>query len=192
MKKKERRNGYFFEHLVLACSIVLMNDNLVEILILTLRNFIKLRVLRYLGICNVLCICSVWAIPTYRVYRLYDSLWHCQMRAPVWILPGPLFFQHFFRCHSALMLQNIYLTGFKCNRQSHIMISRYCSNNIIIISVSKNISAQLIRMPSTRWFSFNTSITNDQSNANVVLTISLRRDVLDYENLSTSPVANGA
>ena len=157
--------------------------NLLEILILTLRNFINFPILRYLGICNVLCIWSVRAIPTYRVYRLYDSLWHCQMRAPVWILPGPLFFQHFFRCHSALMLQKIYLTGFKCNRQSHIMISRYCNNNnIIIISVSKNISAQLIRVPSTRWFSFNTSITNDQSNANVILTISLLRDVLDHRS----------
>ena len=37
------------------------------ILTLTLRNFIKLPVLRYFGICNdiVLCIWSVWAIPTF-------------------------------------------------------------------------------------------------------------------------------
>ena len=39
--------------------LVLMNDlglvNLLEILILMLKNFTKLPVLRYLGICNVLC-----------------------------------------------------------------------------------------------------------------------------------------
>ena len=46
----------------------LAKDNLLEILTLTLRNFIKLPVLRYLGICNVLCIWSVRAFPTYRVY----------------------------------------------------------------------------------------------------------------------------
>ena len=32
------RNGYFFEHLIL---VDLMNDNLLEILIFTLRNFTK-------------------------------------------------------------------------------------------------------------------------------------------------------
>ena len=40
-----------------------------------LRNFTtKLPVLRYLGICNVfrIILWSVRAIPTYRVYRLYD------------------------------------------------------------------------------------------------------------------------
>ena len=46
--------------------------NLLEILIFTLRNFTKLPVLRYLGICNVLHIWHIRAIPTYRVYRLYD------------------------------------------------------------------------------------------------------------------------
>ena len=53
-------NGYFFEHLVLAYTIVVMNDlgliNLLEIPILTLSNFIKLPVSRYLGMCNVLYI----------------------------------------------------------------------------------------------------------------------------------------
>ena len=49
--------------------------NLLEILIFTLRNFTKLPVLRYLGICNVLHIWHIRAIPTYRVYRLYD--YHC-------------------------------------------------------------------------------------------------------------------
>ena len=39
-----------------------------------LRNFTKLPVLRYLGICNILCTWNVQAIPTYRVYRLYDSI----------------------------------------------------------------------------------------------------------------------
>ena len=56
-------------------------DNLLEILILTLRNFINLPVLRYLGICNVLCIWGVRAIPTYRVYRLYGNL-----RSLIWQL----------------------------------------------------------------------------------------------------------
>ena len=75
------RSGYLFEHLVLACTIVLMIerswsyqiDHLLEILILTLKNFIRTPVLRYLGICYVSYIWSVWAIPTYRVYRLYDT-----------------------------------------------------------------------------------------------------------------------
>ena len=46
--------------------------NLLEILIFTLRNFTKLPILRYLGICNVLYMWHIRAIPTYRVYRLYD------------------------------------------------------------------------------------------------------------------------
>ena len=46
-------------------------QNLLEILILTLRKFIKLPVLRYLGICNVLYIWHIWVIPTYR-----DSMIH--------------------------------------------------------------------------------------------------------------------
>ena len=51
-------NGHYFEHLVQACTIDLMNDlglldNLLEILILALRRFIELPVLRYLGVCNV-------------------------------------------------------------------------------------------------------------------------------------------
>ena len=37
------------------------------------RIFTRLLVLRYLGFCNVLRIWSVRAIPTYRVYRLYDT-----------------------------------------------------------------------------------------------------------------------
>ena len=72
------RNGHFLEHLVLACTIDLMNDlglvSLLEILIFTLRNFRKLLILRYLGICNVLHIWHTRAIPTYRVYRLYDII----------------------------------------------------------------------------------------------------------------------
>ena len=71
------RNGHIFEHLVLAYTMDLMNDlgldNFLEILILTLRSFTKLPVLRYLGICNVLYIWHIRVIPTYRVYRLYDS-----------------------------------------------------------------------------------------------------------------------
>ena len=59
-RKKKMTNGYFFEHLVLAYTIVVMNDlgliNLLEIPILTLSNFIKLPVSRYLGMCNVLYI----------------------------------------------------------------------------------------------------------------------------------------
>ena len=46
--------------------------NLLEILIFTLRNFTKFPILRYFGICNVLHIWHIRAIPTYRVYRLYD------------------------------------------------------------------------------------------------------------------------
>ena len=58
-----------FEHLVLACTMNLLNDlDLLEILILSLRNFTKLPVLRYLGIFNVL---YIRIIPTYRVCRLY-------------------------------------------------------------------------------------------------------------------------
>ena len=72
----------FFEHLVPAYINEVMNDlglvridNLLEILILILTNFIKLPVLRYLGFCNVLYIWSIRAIPTYnRVYRLYDNI----------------------------------------------------------------------------------------------------------------------
>ena len=45
---------------------------LLEILIFTLK-FHKLPVSRYLGICNVLDIWHIRAIPTYRVYRLDDS-----------------------------------------------------------------------------------------------------------------------
>ena len=48
--------------------------NLLEILIFTLKNFTKLPILRYLGICNVLHIWHIRAIPTYRVYRLYDII----------------------------------------------------------------------------------------------------------------------
>ena len=39
--------------------ILVLLDNLQEILILTLRNFIELPVLRYLGVCNVLHIMGV-------------------------------------------------------------------------------------------------------------------------------------
>ena len=63
-RKKERTNEkwLFFKRLVLAYTIVLMNltilvlmiQNLLEILIFTLRNSTKLPVLRYLGVCNVL------------------------------------------------------------------------------------------------------------------------------------------
>ena len=37
------------------------------------RIFTRLLALRYSGFCNVLHTWSVWAIPTYRVYQLYDS-----------------------------------------------------------------------------------------------------------------------
>ena len=47
--------------------------NLLEILILILRKFTKLPVLRYLDVCNILYIWSIRAIPTHRVYRLYDN-----------------------------------------------------------------------------------------------------------------------
>ena len=53
---------------------------------MTLRNLTELPVLRYLDVCNVLYIWSIRAIPTYRVYRLYDyspspTLWY--MLVPV-------------------------------------------------------------------------------------------------------------
>ena len=38
------------------------------------RTLQSLLTLRYLVFCNVLHICNVRAIPTYRVYRLYDEL----------------------------------------------------------------------------------------------------------------------
>ena len=38
------------------------------------RNLERLPALRYLVFCNVLHICNVQAIPTYRVYRLYDNI----------------------------------------------------------------------------------------------------------------------
>ena len=53
--------------------IMVLLDNLLEILSLTLTNFTKLPILRYLGVCNVIHIWSVRAIPTYRVYQFYDS-----------------------------------------------------------------------------------------------------------------------
>ena len=39
---------------------------------MNVRNLRSLPTLRYLVLCNVLHICNVWAIPTYRVYRLYN------------------------------------------------------------------------------------------------------------------------
>ena len=69
LEKEKNDKRLFFEHLVLACTIILMNDlclldidNLLEILILILRNFRKLPTM----------IWSIQAIPTYQVYRLYD------------------------------------------------------------------------------------------------------------------------
>ena len=59
--------------------------NLLKILIFTLRNFTKLPILRYLGICNVLYIWHIRAIPTYRVYRLYDY----RTNSYVALSPGP-------------------------------------------------------------------------------------------------------
>ena len=38
------------------------------------RNLENLSALRYLVYCNVLHLCNVRAIPTYRVYRLYDDI----------------------------------------------------------------------------------------------------------------------
>ena len=46
---------------------------MLEILIFTIKNSTKLLILRYLGIYNVLHIWHIWAIPTYRVYYLYDN-----------------------------------------------------------------------------------------------------------------------
>ena len=61
--------------------------NLLEILIFTLKNFTKLPILRYLGICNVLHIWHIRAIPTYRVYRLYDRPGKAEAQEPT---PGVL------------------------------------------------------------------------------------------------------
>ena len=81
MRKKERRKkewematflNIWFWHIQLMWLMILV-DNLLEILIFTLKNFTKLPILRYLGICNVLYISHIGAIPTYRVYRLYDN-----------------------------------------------------------------------------------------------------------------------
>ena len=61
--------------LVLTCTIILhvrswyqWIGNLLEIMIMQVRNFTSLLALRYLGFSNVLHIWSDWAIPTYRVY----------------------------------------------------------------------------------------------------------------------------
>ena len=51
--------------------ILVLLDNLLEILILTLRNFTKVPVFRYLGVCNVL---RIWSVPAIPDYRLYDSI----------------------------------------------------------------------------------------------------------------------
>ena len=56
--------------------------NLLEILIFILRNFTKLPILRYLGICSVLHIWHIRAIPTYRVYRLYDYIIQLSLKRP--------------------------------------------------------------------------------------------------------------
>ena len=37
-----------------------------------MRN--SVHIVRYGSVCNVLCLWRIWLIPTYRVYRLYDSL----------------------------------------------------------------------------------------------------------------------
>ena len=66
-RKKERlTNGYFlnlwFWHVQLFWWMILVSidDNLLEILTLTLKIFTKLPVLRYLGVCNVL---YIWECP---------------------------------------------------------------------------------------------------------------------------------
>ena len=60
--------------------------NLLEILILTLRNFIKLPTLRYLGICNVLYLWNIGfrAIPPSEQIKLDEirynySSYHCTL-----------------------------------------------------------------------------------------------------------------
>ena len=37
------------------------------------RSLKSILFLRYLRLCNVLCIRNIWAIPTYKVYQPYDS-----------------------------------------------------------------------------------------------------------------------
>ena len=55
-------------------TLVSIDRNLLEIMIMYVRNFTSLLALRYLGFSNVLHIWSAQAIPTYRVYRLYDEV----------------------------------------------------------------------------------------------------------------------
>ncbi len=62
----------------------------------SVKNSIKLPVLRYLGVCNVLHIWECSAIPTYRVYRLYDN--------EVAIISKCLIARHLFVQHILIML----------------------------------------------------------------------------------------
>ena len=43
-------------------------------MLLKVRSLESVRFLSYLHFCNVLYIWSVWVIPTYRVYQLYDKI----------------------------------------------------------------------------------------------------------------------
>ena len=52
-------------------------ENLLEIMIVKVRNLQSLPALRDLVFCNLLHICNVRAIPTNRVYRLYDNIVTC-------------------------------------------------------------------------------------------------------------------
>ena len=68
-------NIWFWHIQLFWWMILILLDNLLEILILAIR---KLLVLTYLGVCNNINILyaygSIRAIPTYRVYQLYDII----------------------------------------------------------------------------------------------------------------------
>ena len=78
--RKKNDKLLLFRNLILTCTITLhacfwyqYMGNSLEIMSMQVRIFTRLLALRYIGFCNVLCIWSVRAIPTYRVYRLYDT-----------------------------------------------------------------------------------------------------------------------
>ena len=57
-----------------ACFWHQQIGNSLEIMNMQVRIFIRLLAMKYLGFCNVLHMCSIRIIPTFRVYRLYDKV----------------------------------------------------------------------------------------------------------------------
>ena len=60
-----------------TCLFLVSIGNLLEITNMQGRSFTRLLALRYFGFCNLLHTWSIWVTPTYRVYRLHDTLLLC-------------------------------------------------------------------------------------------------------------------